>query len=109
MEEELREIKEIALNNEKALKDHNCKIEENNKKIMENFDKISKNSLALDILRDYKADSKKWFTILIIVLCMWFLTIGYLVYVLNDTGVVEETTQEITDFDTINGNVSNKG
>ena len=40
---------------------------------------------------------------------MWFATIGYLVYVLNDIGVIEETTQEITDFDTINGNVVNNG
>lgn len=108
MEEELKEIKEIALKNEKALQDHNCKIEENNKKIMENFDKISRNSLALDILKDYKQDSKKWFTILLIVLCMWFITIGYLVYVLNDTGTIE-TTQRVEDVETIDGNIVNDG
>lgn len=109
MEDELKEIKELALNNAKALEEHNSKFEEQNQKIISNFDKIQQNSLAVEILKDYKADSKKWFTILLIVLCMWFLTIGYLVYVLNDTGTIEETTQEITDFDTINGNISNKG
>lgn len=92
------------------------KLDENSKKIMENFNKIEsnayriqQNSGALEILRDYKSDSKRWFTILIIVLFMWFITIGYLVYVLNDTGTIEETTQEIQDVDTINGNVVNNG
>ena len=78
------------------------KLDENSKKIMENFNeiqnnatRIQQNSGALEILRDYKSDSKRWFTILIIVLFMWFLTIGYLVYILNDTGTIEETiTQE---------------
>ena len=100
MEQELKEIKEIALKNEQALIEHNCKIEQNNKKIMANFDKIQQNSFALEIVKDYKADSKKWFTILLIVLCMWLLTIGYLVYVLNDTGTSEETL-EIQDVETI--------
>ena len=41
---------------------------------------------------------------------MWFVTIGYLVYVLNDIGIeettTETTTQEITDVDTIeNSNI----
>ena len=39
---------------------------------------------------------------------MWFLTIGYLVYVLNDVGTIE-TTQEISDVETIGGNVVNNG
>lgn len=90
MEEELKEIKELAINNSKAIEKHNSKFEEQNQKILSNFDKIQQNSLAVEILKDYKADSKKWFTILLIVLCMWFITIGYLVYVLNDTGTSEE-------------------
>ena len=98
----LEEIGKIAIENKQL-------INENKKLINDNFQKIQNNSYALEFIKDYKADSKRWFTILIVVLCMWFITIGYLVYVLNDTGVIEETTQEITDFDTINGNVSNKG
>ena len=72
------------------------KLDENSKKIMENFKRIQQNTGALEILRGFKSDSNRWFIILIIVLCMWFLTIGYLVYVLNDTGTIEETsvTQE---------------
>ena len=39
---------------------------------------------------------------------MWFATIGYLVYVLNDKGT-ETTTQEVTDIDSVDGNIVNKG
>ena len=40
---------------------------------------------------------------------MWFATIGYLVYILNDVGTIEEiSTQEIEDVDTIeNSNIIN--
>ena len=42
---------------------------------------------------------------------MLLLDTWYLVYVLNDIGTTTEetTTQEVTDFDTINGNIVNKG
>ena len=33
--------------------------------------------------------------VLLIVLFMWFLTIGYLVYVLNDTGTINDDTIEV--------------
>lgn len=39
--------------------------------------------------------NKRMFIIILVILGMWFATIGYLVYVLNDISVVEETvTQE---------------
>jgi hypothetical protein len=56
---------------------------------------IKTQSLALELIRDYKNQSKRQFVIIIIILILWFATIGYLVYVLNDTGSYEETiTQE---------------
>lgn len=73
------------------------------------LNEVKEQSLAMEILKEQKKSNKRLFNALIVVLCMWFATIGYLVYVLNDIGVVEETTQEITDFDTINGSVVNKG
>lgn len=65
-------------------------------------------SFAFEFLTDYKKTNKRLFVIILVILGMWFATIGYLVYTLNDIGVTE-TTQEITDFDTINGNVVNNG
>lgn len=45
--------------------------------------------LALELLADYKKVNKRQFIIIIVILIMWFLTIGYLVYVLNDIGTIE--------------------
>lgn len=72
---------------------------------------IEEGSLAMSLLADYKSQNKRQFIIILVILGMWFATIGYLVYVLNDIGTTTEeiTTQEITDFDTINGNIVNKG
>jgi hypothetical protein len=56
---------------------------------------IKTQSLALELIRDYKNQSKRQFVIIIIILILWFTTIGYLAYVLNDIGSYEETiTQE---------------
>ena len=64
-------------------------LDENTKKIVDNMNKIHQNSGALEILKDFKDDNKRMFIILLIVLFMWFFTIGYLVYVLNDIGTIE--------------------
>ena len=73
------------------------------------LEEVKQESFAMELLKDYKKANKRQFIIILVILTMWFATIGYLVYVLNDIGVIEETTQEITDFDTINGNVVNNG
>lgn len=68
---------------------------------------MEEQSFALDLLRDYKKQNKRQFIVILVILTMWFVTIGYLVYILNDIGV-ETTTQEISDIDTIeNSNVTN--
>lgn len=72
------------------------------------LNEVKKQSWALEILRDYKATNKRLFIVLIVILCMWFATIGYLVYVLNDIGTIE-TIQEVEDVDTIGGNAVNNG
>lgn len=69
---------------------------------------MKEKGLALELLSDYKRANKRQFIIIIIILVMWFLTIGYLVYTLNDIGTVETSTQEITGVDTIdNSNIAN--
>lgn len=75
-------------------------LDENSKKIIDNMNKVHQNSGAIEILKDFKGDNKRIFTILIIVLFMWFATIVYLVYVLNDIGV-NENTIEVQDVETI--------
>jgi len=59
---------------------------------------VKEQSLMMDILADYKKANKRMFTIIIIILGMWFITTGYLVYILNDIGY-EETTTETETYD----------
>lgn len=59
------------------------------------INELKEQSWAMTILSDYKATNKRMFVILIIVLFMWFATLGYLVYILNDIN----TTTDIIDID----------
>lgn len=73
---------------------------------------MKSNSFALELIQDYKKQNKRQFIVILVILTMWFATIGYLVYLLNDIGVEEtaETyTQEITDVDSIeNSTINNR-
>lgn len=59
------------------------------------LEELKEQSFAMDLLKDYKNQNKRQFIVILVILSMWFVTIGYLVYVLNDIGVIEETTQEV--------------
>lgn len=61
------------------------------KKELEEVKHIKQDGFAMEILKDYKKTNKRMFTALLIVLFMWFITIGYVVFLLNDIGTVEET------------------
>ena len=71
--------------------------------IKHQVEEIQEESLAYSLLKDYKKQNKRQFIIILVILGMWFATIGYLVYVLNDIGV-ETTTTETYDMNTENGN-----
>lgn len=62
---------------------------------------IHQESLAMSLLKDYKAQNKRQFIIILVILGLWFATIGYLVYVLNDIEYTEETIdiQEVEKID----------
>ena len=69
---------------------------------------MKEKSLALEMLSDYKKANKRQFILILVILVMWALTIGYLVYTLNDIGTVETTSQKITDVKSIdNSNIAN--
>ena len=82
-----------------ALKDEKGEI--NN--IRNEVHELQEQSLALELLKDYKKQNKRQFIIILVILGMWFATIGYLVYILNDIGT-ETTTTESYDMSTENGN-----
>ena len=69
------------------------------------LEQVREQSFASEILSDYKKANKRQFATIIIILCMWFATIGYLIYVLNDIGYIEETI-DINEVDKIdNSNI----
>lgn len=59
---------------------------------------IKEQSLAMELLRDSKRANKRicfsFAAVLILTLILWFMTICYLIYVLNDIGTEEVTTTE---------------
>lgn len=71
--------------------------------IKQEVHELQEQSLALELLKDYKTQNKRQFIVILVILGMWFSTIGYLVYILNDIGT-ETTTTESYDMSTENGN-----
>lgn len=69
-------------------------IKEDVEEIKMKAEKLEHQNLATEIYSDYAKANKRLFVILIVVLCMWLSTIGYLVYVLNDIGVIETTVEQ---------------
>lgn len=79
-------------------------IEENIEKLEK---KVEKQSFAMELLefskeqnRHLEKINKRLIIVLIIILVMWFATIGYLVYILNDVGTVNDSI-DIQDVESI--------
>lgn len=66
--------KKIGENTEKIEKNLS-KIEENLSKINANEKNIQKNSIAFEILKDYKRENKRLFFIIISMLVLWVITL----------------------------------
>lgn len=62
---------------------------------------MQEHSFAMELLKDQKKQNKRMFIIILVILGMWFATIGYLIYVLNDIGVETTTTTETVDIDDV--------
>ena len=87
-------------------------IKDDLKETKEEIQELKEQSLAMELLHQSKKTNKRLYIILIVVLCMWFITIGYLVYILNDISSVETTTtQEVSqeNSDGTNNFIGNNG
>lgn len=89
---------------EKYVVNHEEDIKNNRIGISNNAQRIECNATALDLLHTSEANGKRTFIILIIVLVMWFSTIGAFLYYINTTGI-EETT-EIAEVENEDGNAN---
>lgn len=52
---------------------------------------LQEQSLALELLKDYKKQNKRQFVIILVILGMFTCLLGYTIYLLNDFGVSTET------------------
>lgn len=60
---------------------------------------MEEQSFALDLLRDYKKQNKRQFIVILVILTMWFASIGLFIYYINTTGYEEITeTAETSDI-----------
>ncbi len=62
-------------------------------------------SFAKELLKGYSAQAHRWFIAFIVVLIMWFSTIGMFIWYLNQP--IEETTTETTTTSTIDQDSAN--
>ena len=73
MDKELKEIKKLALENAKAIK-------ENRDNINKNFDKIQENAYGLEILKDYKKTSQRlYLLVLLLIIAIIILGLHHLI------------------------------
>ena len=60
---------------------------------------IKQESIAMEMLKDYKKQNHRLFIIILVILGLWFATGMYLIYILNDIGVEEITETSTIDMD----------
>ena len=86
-------------------------IKEDIEKIQKKVNVIEEQSFALDLLRDYKKQNKRQFVVILVILSMWFITIGLFVYYINTTGyeVVTETADTEGEGNACVGDKCNNG
>lgn len=69
---------------------------------------IQEQSFAMELLKDQKKQNKRQFIIILVILGMFTILLGYTIWLLTDIGT-ETTTQEVTDVDSVGGNIVNRG
>lgn len=75
--------------------------------VKKDLEEVKNESFASEILRDYKKTNKRIFAIWIITFIAFIGLLCYTIYLLNDIGTIETTTQEVNNIDSIGGSVIN--
>lgn len=70
-------------------------IKDDLKEAKEEIQELKGQSLAMELLKDAKKTNKRQFIIILVILGMWFASIGLFIYYINTTGyeVVTETAE----------------
>ena len=77
--------------------------EHNSRKIEENSYRISQNTGALDVLHTIKINTILFFVMWIITFIMFLLSVGYIIYIKNDTSTIITDTQQEVEQENENG------
>ena len=72
--------------------------------VKKQVEELKEQSLAMELLKDARKTNKRIFIILIIVLCMWFATIGAFIYYINTVDYEEITETAEVENDSGNAN-----
>ena len=104
LNENIKTLQEKIDNNATRIIENMNKLHSHEEMINDNSSKIQQNSYALSILKDYKTGIKGWRIVALVFVVLWILTVGYLVYVLNDVGTIETDTQEVQQESTSGNN-----
>ena len=67
---------------------------------------IKQESIAMEMLKDFKKQNQRLFIILVMAMVLLAGTFGYLVYILNDIGTIEETSSVDMEADGNNNYIS---
>ena len=81
--------------------------EHNSRKIEENSYRISQNTGALDVLHTIKINTILFFVMWIITFIMFLLSVGYIIYIKNDTSTIITDTDTKQEVEQENENGSN--
>jgi hypothetical protein len=92
------------MNTEPNIKEIAKQAEHNSRKIEENSYRISQNTGALEILHTIKMDTIMFFVMWIITFIMFLLSVGYIIYIKNDTNTIITDTQQEVEQENDNGN-----
>ena len=65
---------------------------------------LKEQSFAMEILKDYKKSNKRLFAIILVILSMWFATIGAFIYYINTVDYEEITETAEVENDSGNAN-----
>ena len=86
-------------------------IKEDIEKVQKKVNVIEEQSFAMEILKDYKITNKRLFIVWLVTFVAFIGLLGYTIYLLNDIGSIETTTQEVSQENTdgTNNFVGNDG
>ena len=83
-------------------------IKDDLKEAKEEIQELKGQSLAMELLHQSKKTNQRLFIVWLVTFIAFIGLLGYTIFLLNDIGTIETTSQEISDVDTIeNSNVAN--